>query len=289
MHMEIILIDNDSNLYQIVDCSFSRRYVEHDLGIKKWGNQKQFSKRKVVEIVDNICKKHYRVKKVGLITFKSVVEYLNQLVKYPERLRFNHFYAESGLNILEDCKILIVVGTPRVNESAVWDLALAVYPDYFRNHQLEKSSFGSLTLGNAKIQTYRYNDPKLRQILDYLIRSELSQAIGRSRWIKGGKTVYVLSNYPLPLSQIIRKNSIELGLSKRRQVLTKIDERYLKQASWSIKKQGYFSNREVTKKIGLNRTQGHYHLNRIKLILEKNGERVEQVERGKFKIKKIQP
>jgi hypothetical protein len=118
--------------------------------------------------------------KIGLISFKGCVDLLGEALNIPPECRL-HFWAARGSNQLQDCTILLVIGTPTVAPATVTRLARALWQDDPEpiSEKREPDDQG--------IQ--RYIDPRMRRIDDHLTNAELTQCAHRSRAIRAPRTV----------------------------------------------------------------------------------------------------
>lgn len=111
-------------------------------------------------------------RRVGLITFKECEEVLGDRLGIPAHRR-GHFWAMRGSNALEDCTILLVVGTPTPNLHSIEWMARVLYaddPDAIDTTQEQHD-------GGRK----RYRDPRLQELTHYLVNAELTQVAHRNR------------------------------------------------------------------------------------------------------------
>ena len=103
---------------------------------------------------------------VGLITHKDCERALAEALGIPEH-RSGHFWGMRGSLCLEDCTILLVVGTPALRQDHVARLARAYYhadPQVI-DETSERTDDG----------TWRYRDPRMQRVADALIRAELTR------------------------------------------------------------------------------------------------------------------
>lgn len=140
---------------------------------------------------------------IPFITFKSYAK--NKL----------YFGNTEGLNTYENCDIA-VLGTPYMNETAYYMLAFAI--DH--NVTIEKAMPRSITYNGVRFLFMTYQNVLLQKIQEYLISSELEQAVGRARALRNTCTVYVFSSFPVKQAYYIdndylKDESQDFSLSSR--------------------------------------------------------------------------
>jgi hypothetical protein len=125
-----------------------------------------------------------RAGEVGLITFKGCEKALREALGIPVG-RSMHFFGARGSNALENCPILLVVGTPALPPDEVLRLARGLW----RHHEY--------SIEPASVQfegTHSYLDPRMQRLSDYLTRAELTQCAHRNRPLRDdGRTVLTFS------------------------------------------------------------------------------------------------
>jgi hypothetical protein len=119
--------------------------------------------------------------RVGLITHKDCEQAMAEALGIPAQ-RTGHFSRLRGSNALEDCDILLVVGTPAVRPEQVARLARAYY-----HADLEVIDETSVRGENG---VWRYLDLRIQRVANALIRAELtrvgaSQSAAALRWPDG--------------------------------------------------------------------------------------------------------
>jgi primase-polymerase (primpol)-like protein len=112
---------------------------------------------------------------VGLISFMGCVDLLGEALGIPPERRL-HFWAARGSNALEDCTILLVVGTPTVHPDTVTRLTRALWAD-------DPQPISTETEVDAQ-GIRRYVDARVERLNAYLTRSELTQCAHRSRALR---------------------------------------------------------------------------------------------------------
>jgi hypothetical protein len=122
--------------------------------------------------------------RVGLITFKDCKAAMAQALGIPAE-RTGHFWGMRGSNALEQCDILLVVGTPTLRPEDVARLARAYYHD--DPHLIDETSV------RGADGRRRYRDPRMQRVADALTRAELTQCAHRNRPLRyDGRVVVTL-------------------------------------------------------------------------------------------------
>jgi hypothetical protein len=122
--------------------------------------------------------------RVGLITFKDCKPAMAQALGIPVE-RAGHFWGMRGSNQLQDCDILLVVGTPTLRPEDVARLARAYY---HADPQLVDE-----TSVRGEDGRWRYRDPRMQRVADALTRAELTQCAHRNRPLRyDGRVVVTL-------------------------------------------------------------------------------------------------
>ncbi len=124
--------------------------------------------------------------------------------RFPPTVKFAHFMALRGLNTLEHCDWLIVIGRNQPPQSAVEAIARAWWPaepltltsSYVRESRLLEDKTGV----GARVMVQTHADPRCRAILEAMREQESVQAVDRLRLIHTDqvKQVWLFCNLPLP-------------------------------------------------------------------------------------------
>jgi len=117
---------------------------------------------------------------IGLISFKGCIDELGEALGIPEERRL-HFWAARGSNALQECAILLVIGTPCVHPATIARLARALWADDPEPISEESKP------DDQGIR--RYVDPRMQRLSDYLTHAELTQCAHRSRALRQPRTV----------------------------------------------------------------------------------------------------
>jgi hypothetical protein len=122
--------------------------------------------------------------RVGLITFKDCKPAMAEALGIPAE-RTGHFWGMRGSNALEDCDVLLVVGTPTLRPEDVARLARAYY--HADPQLIDETSV------RGEDGRWRYRDPRMQRVADALTRAELTQCAHRNRPLRyNGRVVVTL-------------------------------------------------------------------------------------------------
>ena len=157
----------------IQDCSrsFSRKDIDNDEAF-----------------FENILKENPEAKHI--ITFmKYKNEAKNCLI---------HYGNSEGCDYMKGQDI-VVIGTPHYNEVVYKLIATSLGIDVN-----SKMRFSELTDDNYKYWLTTYDEPVLREIQLWLIKSELIQAVGRARLLRFDCTVKLYASIPLDQAEILK-------------------------------------------------------------------------------------
>jgi putative DNA primase/helicase len=117
---------------------------------------------------------------IGIISFLSCVDEIAKALNIPEtverdgklKARRAHYWGLRGSNELEDCEILLLVGTPHLHPDDLARIARALYRDdpdpIIEDYDSKKG----------------YADPRLQHLAEYMARAELTQAAHRNRPVR---------------------------------------------------------------------------------------------------------
>lgn len=133
-------------------------------------------------------KENIHPERIGIVSFMGCVnDFARDLGIAPENCL--HYWALRGSNSLEDCDVLLVIGTPMLPLDELYRLSQAVFYDE------------SVITG--------YQDERFQYLNTFISQSEVTQAINRSRGIRyPNKTVITFSNIRpayLPPTTIVTK------------------------------------------------------------------------------------
>lgn len=128
--------------------------------------------------------------KVGLISFMTCVDEIAAALNIPETVevpgehgetvthkRRGYYWNMRGSNEMEDCEILICLGTPTLRPDEVIRLARALWHD-------DPKPINPASNKDEETGKYIYEDPRLERLNAYLTRAELTQCAHRSRALR---------------------------------------------------------------------------------------------------------
>jgi putative DNA primase/helicase len=110
---------------------------------------------------------------IGLISFKTCVDQMGEALGIPKERRL-WFWGARGSNALEDCRLLLVVGTPTLRPSEAARLARALW-------RHDPVPIDETATRDAETGAWRYADARLQRLAEYLSRAELTQCAHRNR------------------------------------------------------------------------------------------------------------
>ena len=165
-----------------------KRYGKTSLTTKrKDGKPNRDLQRAIAEVRYQLNKldpdgEQIRAESVGIISFMGCVDAIGEALNIPEHRR-GHYWGIRGSNHLEDCSILLLVGTPTLRPDELLRQARALYRD---DPELIKE-----TSPQEYKETGRHTDPRLQHFTQYTANAELTQAAHRSRAIRHENRVVV--------------------------------------------------------------------------------------------------
>ncbi|HEU5375523.1 MAG TPA: hypothetical protein VFV38_08805 [Ktedonobacteraceae bacterium] len=128
--------------------------------------------------------------KIGIISFMTCVDEIAQALNIPAtvevvdehgetatRKRRGYYWNMRGSNEMEDCEILICLGTPTLRPDEVIRLARALWHD-------DPEPINPASNKDEETGKYIYEDPRLERLNAYLTRAELTQCAHRSRALR---------------------------------------------------------------------------------------------------------
>lgn len=252
-------IEQKGTIVQIMDYDISRNRIRKEVARHRDSNPTW-----LVQVLDRILEK----KRGPIISFKCVTDNPAQendviaLLDHRSNLDASFNYPCRGYNIDADC--LIVVGTPYKSEATIWELAMAVYgmdglpsSDYRRYDQ----QVGDFVAGNMG-----YDEAHLKPIIDFLVSSDLSQAIGRVRPLQNECTIYVISNASIPdweVQQFCASELFDLR-THLRQDASNAYERFVAATERLLLDQQWVKNSDVCASLSIPQRTGRNYWKRLK-------------------------
>jgi hypothetical protein len=183
---------HESRIVQLVDQSFSKSAL-----VDRTGKALDEGVRIIRAILDR-----ERPKRPAIITH---LDFEDEIAKALDgrvsKKSIGHFRGHRGRNWLESCDLGIVLGTPRPPYPTIRALAAFLYgatEDELRERPGKIVRF----YRGYRIATHGFKGEKLARAHRHYVESELIQAIGRFRYLRLRKKVFVLSNAILDLPGI---------------------------------------------------------------------------------------
>lgn len=211
---------------------------------------------------------------IGLVSFMGCVAELGDALGIPEHRRL-HFWAARGSNALEDCTILLVIGTPCIHPATVARLTRALYQD-------DPEPVSEATeLDPQGIR--RYLDPRMQRVDSYLTHAELTQCAHRSRALRAPRTVvtYCLGDigYLPPTETITELPQLTSDGRERRTVSRQVEREKLVQAHTELELEGrtvaMFTVRELKARAGVSTDAAADYLRQIRPVAQQEARQVE--------------
>lgn len=126
---------------------------------------------------------------VGVITYKSTREWIEQNCFVPPWLKLCHYGDVTGTNALRHVRALFVIGRPLASAEAVTRMTEALFGDYIaeRGYRL-LPKHGRIPIvpdaaGNntVLVDTWEHPDPRAERVRRQITEASLVQAVGRAR------------------------------------------------------------------------------------------------------------
>ena len=167
--------------YQHIAIRTGKRYGKTSLTTKRKDNSPNRDLNRAIAEARYMLQKvdptgeQIRAESVGIISFMGCVDAMGDALGIPEHRR-RHYWGIRGSNHLEDCAILLLVGTPTLRPDELLRQARALYRD---DPELIKE-----TNPEEYKQTKQHTDPRLQHYAQYMTNSELTQAAHRNRPVR---------------------------------------------------------------------------------------------------------
>jgi hypothetical protein len=171
----------------------------------------------VLKVLRGVLAAFSEAKRIGVITHQEHLPIVCGTAKHPEHrldeslrgriVKAEYFRSGEGRgsnNWIEQCDLLVVVGTPRVPPPAIKLrlIQVGMVLASIRDGQWEADYWSGITTTGKRVtvRTSAYRDHDWYAAHRSIVRAELIQAVGRGRGIcENGIPVVVLSNEPLDL------------------------------------------------------------------------------------------
>jgi len=185
------LVDHKSSIYQIMNGNYPKTTL-----IQRFDAILD----KIEKIKDKTA---YRKDQTTLILPKEIEEKNKEKI---ELYQHHHFGAIRGSTNFEMFDLHFIVGSPKVDIPSYLMLAVALNDDEIFNDFDYMDTERTIEMEDVwKVRHRYFKNPILQLAYRVLVTDELIQAIGRSRYITGRKTVYIVTNEPVPIPGIKRK------------------------------------------------------------------------------------
>jgi|GEM_PF-4189098 len=188
---KLLLVDHESDIHQIMDGNYPKITV-----------MQRFDA--ILDKIERIRNKTaYRKDQATLILHKEIEKKNEEKIKLYQH---HHFGALRGSTNFEKFELHFIVGSPNVDIPSYFLLAIALNNDEifadFSNESIERI----LEMEDVwKVKHRYFKNSILKLAYEVLVTDELLQAIGRSRYITGRKTVYIITNEPILIPGIKRE------------------------------------------------------------------------------------
>ena len=208
------------------------------------------------------------VEKAAFISFKAVatdrkpdVDILRQIAHSDKFVQRHHFPCR-GIEITSN--LLVVLGTPYKNQTAILEFTLALYgfdglpKGDFQWQPRQEECFVTGNMG--------YADPRYHALEQFVVSADLAQAIGRTRPLQNEVTVFVISNAPIlgwKVEQFLASELFDMQKPLRQDAADKYQQ-YADEAIRRLDDQQSVSNPEICKSVGIKSRTGRNYMVRFK-------------------------
>ncbi len=142
--------------------------------------------RAIRNVLLSIAKRHPRAN-ICVISYKGFEEVLKIEEIFGPGTQYAYFHNLRGMNEIENSSVLIIVGTPILNPLHLWQRTR----DYFGDPSIPNAIGRKL---RERLDNQSYYVTQMREV--YTV-NEMVQAVGRSRYVRKKRTIYVLSGEEL--------------------------------------------------------------------------------------------
>jgi len=253
-------IEQQGAVIQIMDYDTSRNFIK-----KEVQRHREHLPCWTAQVIDAILEQN---ESAAVISFKKVVTDRRPgfdilgLLRNGHKIKERHHFPCRGISVSSE--VLIVLGTPYKDDVTVRELALAIYGmdgcpegDYRRRYRQEDC----FVTGNMG-----YGDPRLDAIEEFLVSSDLGQAVGRIRPLQSQVKAYVLSNARIPdweVTQVCASELFDLRRLLRADAADNYD-RYVAEAMRRLRAGKSVTNSAVCNATGIKLRSGRTYLSRFK-------------------------
>ena len=272
-------IEQEGHVIQIMDYDLSRNRIRKEIAKHEDHNPSW-----LVQVVDAILEQNGPA---AVISFKDVIKGTADLdllskLKHRDKITATYNFPCRGHTFEDDT--LIVIGTPYKDEASVWELVMAIWDE----NQLPKTSYchRQFEAGHFIATNMAYDDVHLRPLQDFIVSSDLVQAIGRVRPLQRASKVFVISNAPISdweVQQFMGSELFDLRQTLRRDAAGRYSE-YLNSAQKLLISGHWITNREICQDMGIPQRTGQKYWQQLQDDLEGDIE----VESGRIRKKPMQ-
>lgn len=191
-------VGHSSRIIQLLDANWSRQSVAWDTVPLPLAGGKMSKPRRALGMIMAKINVLHPAARVGVITHKGSVEHVRAQLPQGFSPRFGYFNGQRGSNEFVDVDVLVVIGSPKINADAIHAKAVSLC-----GHDVPHEGMvpvwrrvqGVNTVAEVEVRFYK--SPEMQTAYSHCVTRELLQALGRARYVFGGKTIYLLTNEPL--------------------------------------------------------------------------------------------
>ena len=192
-------VAHDSRIYQLLNANWSRRSVAIDTEPQELKKTKTMSRpnKTMGKLLAAIVRRHPG-KSIGIITHKASEKFIRQQLPDGIEPRFGHYGDQRGSNDFVDVGVLVVAGSPLIPTDAIRAKAVSLC-----GHDVPVEDMGLVWRevrglnGTFIVEVRGFRSPEMQAAYTHCVSNELIQALGRARYVQGGKIVYLLTNEPI--------------------------------------------------------------------------------------------
>ncbi len=192
---------NGSTLIQIMDGQYPRASLRRDVNQKGELSQQIKTKLKALQDADP----ESPITVVCHLEFETEIKNL-----LGENAEVNHFGGMRGSASMDGYTRHMVVGAPIPNQDDIAIIAYLLKGKQPVDPEMHDTVAEIEDSEHWRIVVKGSDDSDVTKAYEFYVVHELVQAIGRSPYVNGNTKVYIVTNQPLPIKQIIRKTWTEL-------------------------------------------------------------------------------
>lgn len=253
-------VEQKGEVIQIMDFDTSRKFISREVA-----RHRPHSPSWLAQVIDAILAE---AESAALISFKVVAtdrkpEFdILRHVAHRDKIKALHHFPCRGIEVKSD--LLVVVGTPYKNETAILEFALALHGadglprGEYAWQPRQEDCFVTGNMG--------YGDERYRAVEEFVVSADLAQAVGRTRPLQNEVKVYVISNAPLPgweVTKFMASELFDLRKPLRRDAADKYQQ-YADEVIRRLDANGWVGNPEVCAAVGVLPRTGRNYMARFK-------------------------